>query len=316
MSQPKDSLSALENVAMSAVIEQRRRRRWGIFFKLVVLIYITGFIVASCVPHRAISGHAGEKHTALVDIKGAILPGTNNDADTIVTGLRGAFADKNTQAVIVRINSPGGSPVQADYVFTEIKRLRALHPNIKLYAVCSDACASGAYYIASAADDIYANPSSIVGSIGVLMNGFGFVDTLKKVGASRRLMTSGDHKGFLDPFSPVSDWDKNYVKHVLDQVHQRFIDQVKLGRGSRLKLGDPNLFSGLFWTGIDAKKLGLIDGFGSAGSVARDVVHNDNIVDYTKKQSLVSRLSEKLGASFSQHLGEQLGLDGQAENLR
>lgn len=305
-----DSLTVLKDVAMSAVIEQRRRRRWGIFFKLVFLLYVTGFIVLNFLPIDFTSTSLGKKHTALVDLNGAILPDTATTADSIVSGLRAAFEDKDTEAVILRINSPGGSPVQSDYVYTEIKRLREKYPEIKLYAVCSDVCASGAYYIAAAADAIYANPSSVIGSIGVLMNGFGFVGTMEKVGVSRRLLTSGEHKGFLDPFSPMSEWDKTYTQHVLDEVHDTFVARVKAGRGSRLNDTDPNLFSGLFWTGVDAKRLGLIDDFGSTGSVARDIIKNDNIVDFTQQQTVLERLAERFGASFSKEIGTMLGLSG------
>ncbi|MCD6056182.1 MAG: peptidase [Gammaproteobacteria bacterium] len=305
-----DSLTVLKDVAMSAVIEQRRRRRWGIFFKLVFLLYVTGFIILNFLPIDFTSTSLGKKHTALVDLNGAILPDTATTADSIVSGLRAAFEDKDTEAVILRINSPGGSPVQSDYVYTEIKRLREKYPEIKLYAVCSDVCASGAYYIAAAADAIYANPSSVIGSIGVLMNGFGFVGTMEKVGVSRRLLTSGEHKGFLDPFSPMSEWDKTYTQHVLDEVHDTFVARVKAGRGSRLNDTDPNLFSGLFWTGIDAKRLGLIDDFGSTGSVARDIIKNDNIVDFTQQQTVLERLAERFGASFSKEIGTMLGLNG------
>jgi protease-4 len=208
---------------------------------------------------------------------------------------------------VININSPGGSPVQADYIYSNIVRLKKKYPNKKLYAVCNDICASAAYYVATAADEIYANPSSIVGSIGVLINGFGFVDTLNKLGIERRLLTAGSEKGFLDPFSPAKPQDNAYAQKMLTIVHQHFIKAVQDGRGTRLK-NDPNIFSGLAWTGDQAKDLGLIDGFGSPGFVAREIIRNANIIDYTKKPGLLGSFTKDLSASFAHEIGAQFGL--------
>jgi len=225
----------------------------------------------------------------------------------LVSGLRRAFKDKNTAGVILRINSPGGSPVQSGYVYDEIKRLRKKYPDIKLYAVVTDICASGGYYIASAADEIYADKASIVGSIGVLMDGFGFVDTMKKVGVERRLLTAGKHKGILDPFSPLKPSEVKHVQRLLDSIHQQFIDAVKAGRGDRLA-DDPQLFSGLFWNGEEGLKLGLVDGLGSSSYVAREIIGEEKVVDYTARPNYFDRFAERIGATMANVLGENLGL--------
>ena len=246
-------------------------------------------------------------HTALININGPIFSSSPTNADSIATSLRAAFKDKHTQGIILRINSPGGSPVQADYVFNEILRLRAKHPKIKVYAVCTDICASGAYYIAAAADDIYANPASLVGSIGVVYNGFGFVDTLQKLGIQRRLITAGAHKGFLDPFSPLKSTEKVFAQNMLNDIHNQFIESVKKGRGKRLII-TAETFSGLVWPGNQAKKMGLIDGFASAGSVARDIIKNDNIVDYTVRPNYFERIAKHFGSAISSEAVKLLGL--------
>lgn len=298
----------LEKLLLETVNEQKRKRRWGIFFKIIYLIIIIYFL-CWLFDHKLTSKTLGKPHTALVDINGEIFSGKDASADSIVTALSKAFKDSKTRGIILRINSPGGSPVQASYVYNEIMRLKAKYPKIKVYAVCSDVCASAAYYIASAADTIYADPSSIVGSIGVLMDGFGFVDTLQKLGVQRRLITAGSEKGFLDPFSPMSPQDQNYAHIMLETVHQQFINAVKRGRGARLKI-TPLTFSGLAWTGAQALPLGLIDGFGSAGYVAREVIKNTNVVDYTKKSGLFSNLGKQMGTTFYHQFAEQLGLNG------
>lgn len=298
---------------MSAtLIEQRRARRWGIFFKSLFAFYL--FLVLAIF----LAGGGGEhhtyepgKHTAMVDIKGVIAAGSEASADNVIAGLKDAFSDQDTVGVILRINSPGGSPVQAGYIYDEIKRLRKEHPKVKVYAVVADICASGGYYIASAADDIYADKASLVGSIGVIMNGFGFVDTLKKFGIERRLYTAGAHKGFLDPFSPVKPDEVAHAKAMLENIHQQFIDAVKAGRGKRLK-EDKNmaLFSGLIWTGQESLKLGLIDGFGSSRTVARDIIKAPNIVNYTHRPNFWQRFADRVGASAATKLATMLHLDG------
>ncbi len=298
----------LKDIAMASLTEQRRSRRWGIFFKAAFLLYLIFLLVLLFWP--AGPSNIGKPHSALIDIKGPIFAGTQNSADKIVTSLRTAFKDKETKGIILRINSPGGSPVQADFIYNEIKRLREKNPDIKVYAACTDVCASGAYYVAAAADDIYADPSSLVGSIGVLMNSFGFVDTLQKVGATRRLITAGNHKGFLDPFSPLKPGEEQYAHKMLGEVHKQFIEKVEAGRGNRLKQNDPTIFSGLIWTGSDAKKLGLIDGFGSPGYVARDVIREKDIVDYSPRPDYLQKFADYFGASFSKQVESFFGLSG------
>lgn len=299
----------LEKLLFNTLKEQKSRRRWGVFFKLLVAVYF--FAVLWLIwPTDNIATPGKEKpHVALVEVRGEISEDNSASADNIIESLQAAFKDKNTQGVILEINSPGGSPVQANSVYNEIHYLRKKHPDIKLYAVCSDLCASGAYYIAAAADDIYADPSSLVGSIGVLMDGFGFVDTMQKLGVQRRLLTAGDHKGFLDPFSPVKPDEQKYAQAMLESVHQQFIQSVEKGRGTRLKK-DPDMFSGLVWTGAQALPLGLIDGFGDTYSVARDVIKNHTIVDYTVRPNVFEKLANRMGASFSQAVVSRLMFPG------
>lgn len=292
---------ALTRLAQAGLIEQRRARRWNLFFRFVWL----GIFVLIML--RVLSLGIGQvpqvegRHTALVRLEGVIAPGTQADAAIIGRGLRNAFRAKDTAGVILYVNSPGGSPVQADEINQEITRLRAEHPHIPVYAVCSDVCASGGYYAAVAAQDIYVNPASIVGSIGVRMDGFGFVDAMKKLGVTRRLMTAGSHKGGLDPFEPVKPDERAHVQQLLDQVHAQFIAAVKRGRGKRLA-NDPNLFSGYFWTGEAAKRLGLADGFGGVRYVARQVIRAPRVVDYTPRRDLFERVSQGFGASVANAL--------------
>ncbi|MES1987377.1 MAG: S49 family peptidase [Pseudomonadota bacterium] len=268
---PAWSLDALEKVLIANVEEQRRRRRWGIFFNSVFLCLLA-ILVFSMLPINYSNNKQHKPHVALIDLHGTVSDSGGIDADSVATSLKEAYDDKNTKAVILRINSPGGTPVQAAYIYDEVRRMEKLYPAIPVYAVCTDVCASAAYYIASAANQIYANPASLVGSIGVLIDDFGFPDTLKKFGVQRRLITSGSRKGFLDPFSPLSKADQQYAVSMLNDVHQQFIQSVQNGRGKRLKQQDPLLFSGLPWTGKQAIKLGLIDGFGSTGYVAREII--------------------------------------------
>ncbi|MBS1235571.1 MAG: peptidase [Proteobacteria bacterium] len=260
------------------------------------------------------SGTWGEKalasrYTALVDLDGEISAESNANADNIIQGLRDAFEAKAAVGVILQANSPGGSPVQSAYIYDEILRLREKYPDKPLYAVIGDVCASGCYYAVAAADKIYASPASIVGSIGVLMDGFGFVDGMKKLGIERRLLTAGENKGMLDPFSPLDSKARHHAQKMLDEIHGQFIDAVKQGRGDALK---PNkeIFSGLFWSGTKAKELGLVDEYGSAGSVARDVIGAEEIVDYTVRENLFHRLAERFGMAMGRSVASELHLSG------
>jgi len=282
----------INRLAFAAINEQRRSRRWNIFFKSLFFIYLIG-IFYLYTPSDTKDLKSGP-HTALVDISGPIADDAAANANSIAGGLRDAFKHKNTKAIVLRINSPGGSPVQAGYINDEVYRLKEKYPDIPVYAVVTDMCASAAYYIAVSADKIYANKASIVGSIGVLMNGFGFEGTMEKLGVERRLMTAGENKGFLDPFSPVSDTNKKHMQSLLDNVHTQFIDVVKKGRGDKL-VDNPDIFSGLFWSGDKSLELGLIDGLGSAGFVAREVIGEENIVDFTPRPNYLDRFAEKLG---------------------
>ena len=288
--------SVLEKLALSAIQEQRRARRWGIFFKILTLSYlfIILFLIMGWIG-RGDGSLVSGKHTALVELEGVIAPNNQASADNLIASLQAAFKDKGTQGVILRINSPGGSPVQAGLVNDEIRRLRAMYPKIPLYAVVEDICASGGYYIAAAADKIYVNKASIVGSIGVLMDGFGFTGTMQKLGVERRLLTAGENKGFMDPFSPRNPQHEEFTKKMLEEIHQQFINVVKEGRGKRLK-ETPEIFSGLFWSGQKSIDLGLADEMGSLGSVARDVIKADNIVDFTTHEGFADRIAKKFGA--------------------
>ena len=289
----------LEKLAMSALQEQRRARHWGIFFKVLTFgyLFIVLFLFMGWLGGSAES-RLGGKHTALVDLNGIIASDSAANAESIISSLQEAFKDKNTQGVILRINSPGGSPVQAGYITDEIHRLRAKYPQVPLYAVVEDICASGGYYVAAAADKIYVNKASLVGSIGVLMDGFGFTGTMEKLGVERRLMTAGENKGFLDPFSPINPVQQEHVHKMLAEIHQQFIDVVKQGRGKRLK-ESPDTFSGLIWTGQKSIELGLADDMGSLESVARDVVKAEDIVDFTTKEGLAERLAKRFGAGVA-----------------
>lgn len=307
----------IERLLGQAQLEQRRSRRWGIFFKLLLFIYLFAilFLVVWDRPSDGIA--VAEPHVAVVDLNGEIAADKPANADLLIDSLRDAFDADNAKAVLLRINSPGGSPVQADYVYNEIRRLRHQHPDKKLYAVITDMGASGAYYIASAADDIYANPASIVGSIGVIMSSFGLQKAADKLGVEHRVYTAGDNKDMLDPFAPVRPQDREHVQRMLDEVHQQFIAAVKKGRGDRLKVkGHPELFSGLFWTGQKALSLGLIDGLKSPGQVARDVVGVDKMVDYTVSGSTLDRLLKRFGTSIGAGVGQALGLESRSPALR
>ena len=289
----------LEKVALAAVTEQRRARKWGIFFKIVGFLYLTFILLMVLGLMNGADLPSAKSHSALVDLDGVIAPGSQASAERMIEGLQAAFKNKHTKGVILRINSPGGSPVQAGQINDEIKRLRAKHPAIPLYAVVEDICASGGYYVAVAADKIYVDKASLVGSIGVLMDGFGFTGTMDKLGVERRLVTAGENKGFLDPFSPVDPRHKAHVQNMLGEIHEQFIQTVKKGRGARLKETE-DMFSGLIWTGERSIALGMADALGSIESVARDVIKAEDIVDYTPRQSLADRFAKRFGAAAAE----------------
>jgi protease-4 len=290
----------LEKLAMSALQEQKRARNWGIFFKSLTFLYLFALLFFALEWIGPSSGSLGP-HTALIDLQGVIGDGGEITADNAISSLRSAFEDKHTKGVILRINSPGGSPVQAGIINEEIHRLRREHASIPLYAVVEDICASGGYYIAVAADKIYVDKASIVGSIGVLMDGFGFTGTMQKLGVERRLMTAGANKGFLDPFSPVNPVHKAHAQAMLNEIHQQFIKVVRDGRGKRLK-ETPEMFSGLFWSGAKSIELGLADSLGNSDYVAREVIKEENIVDFTAHEGLADRFAKRLGAATAQAL--------------
>jgi protease-4 len=290
----------LEKVALAAVQEQRRARRWGIFFKLLLFVYLFVLLFIGMGWFVKKDGLPG-KHTALVEVRGVIAAGGAASADNIITGLQDAFKDKGTQGVILRINSPGGSPVQAGYINDEIKRLRGKYPKIPIYAVVEDICASGGYYIAVAADKIYVDKASIIGSIGVLMDGFGFTGLMDKLGIERRLLAAGENKGFLDPFSPIRDSQKAYAETMLGDIHQQFITVVRQGRGKRLK-ETPEMFSGLLWIGQKSIELGLADAMGSVDYVAREVIKAEDIVDFTPRENIAERVARRFGAAMAETL--------------
>lgn len=292
----------IEKLAGDALKEQRRSRRWGIFFKLLTFAYL-GFLLWMFLDWRGETDRtAGGKHTALVEVTGVIDAKGNASADNVNSALQSAFKDKNTQGVILRINSPGGSPVQSGIIYDEIRRLREKYPDIPLYAVVEDICASGGYYVASATDRIYVDKASLVGSIGVLMDQFGFVETMDKLGVERRVLTAGENKAFLDPFSPLRATDVEHAKVLLGDIHRQFIEVVKKGRGTRLK-ESPELFSGLIWTGQKSIELGLSDGLGSVDYVARDVIKAADIVEYTRRDNFAERLARRFGAALAESFG-------------
>lgn len=287
----------LEKLVFATLQEQRAHRRWGIFFKIFSLLVV---LFALWVYYDYNNGDDSEtlgRHTALIDIDGAIESEGSGSAAVVIPALDKAFSDTGSVAVVLHINSPGGSPVQAGMIVDEILRLRKGYPAKPLYVVVDEMCASGGYYIAAAADKIYVNKASVIGSIGVLMDGFGFTGIMEKVGVERRLLTAGENKGFMDPFSPLTDKHKAYAQSMLNEIHQQFIDVVRTGRGKRLK-ETPDTFSGLFWSGAKAVEMGLADDFGTVDSVARDVVKAEDIVDYTQHEGLPERVLKKFGAAM------------------
>jgi protease IV len=301
---PQWERDLIANLATAALKEQRRARRWGIFFKLLTFAYLT-FILVIAVDWkgRAEMTSGGKKHTAMVEVSGVIAPGSDASAERVMAALQAAFKDKNTQGVVVRCNSPGGSPVQAQAIYDEMRRLRKQYPEIPLYAVIEDVCASGGYFVAVGADRIFVARASVVGSIGVLMNGFGFTGLMEKLGVERRLITAGDNKGMLDPFSPMEEKDVVHARQLMADIHQQFIGVVKEGRGQRLKEA-PEIFSGLIWTGQKSVELGLADAIGSLESVAREVVKAEDIVDFSTRESVVERFARRFGASAASALVE------------
>lgn len=284
----------LEKLAFSTIREQRRGRRWGIFFKSLTFLYLFLLLFLA----KGWIGDSGiksiDKHTALVNLDGMLTPNSVSSADNINASLRDAFKDKNTRGVIIQINSPGGSPVQAGYINDEILRLRSVYPDIPLYAVVGDICASGGYYVAAAADKIFVDKASLVGSIGVMLDGFGFAETLEKLGIERRLLTAGESKGFLDPFSPIDDKQLKHAQSMLAEVHNQFVSVVQKGRGDRLK-DDPIIFSGIIWTGEKSIELGLADAMGSVDYVAREIIQAEDIIDYTAREGLAERFAKRFG---------------------
>jgi protease IV len=291
----------LEKVALAAIAEQRAARRWGMVFKSLLMVYLFALLFVGMGWLKHGDYKSPGKHTALVDLIGVIASEGAASADIITSGLQAAFKDGNTQGVILRINSPGGSPVQAGYINDEIKRLRSQYPNIPLYVVVEDICASGGYYVAVAADRIYVDKASIVGSIGVVMDGFGFTGTMEKLGVERRAIAAGENKKFLDPFSPVNPAHKEFAEKMLGDIHQQFVTVVRDGRGKRLKEA-PEIFSGLVWVGTKSVELGLADALGSVDSVARDVIKAEDIVDFTPRENIAERVARKFGAAMAETL--------------
>lgn len=308
----------IEKLLGQAQEEHRKSRRWGIFFKILTFVYLFALLsmmVAGRSPSTSLS--AAEDHVAVVTVNGVIAPDQDASADLIVTGLTRAFEAENSKAVLLKINSPGGSPVQSNQVYNAIKRLRAEYPDKKLYAAITDVGASGAYYIASAADEIYADPASIVGSIGVIMAGFGLEEAADKLGVERRVLTAGENKAIMDPFSPIRPSDREHMKTMLNEIHQQFITAVRNGRGERLKEAEnPEIFSGLFWTGERAESMGLIDGLKSPGDVARDVVGIDEMVNYSASRSPMEEFLRKFGVSIGEGVASQLGMGAMVPSIR
>lgn len=294
----------IEKLATAALAEQKTSRRWSTFFKGLTFAYLLIVLL------MAIGVFSGAKkkfdaHTALIEISGVIQAGGEVNADGVMSSLHDAYANKGTKGIILRINSPGGSPVQAGIIYDEIRRQKKLHPEIPVYAVVEDICASGGYYIAAAADKIYVDKASIVGSIGVLMDGYGFTEVMKKVGIERRLLTAGENKAMLDPFSPVNPKHQALAQTMLNEIHEQFKAVVRQGRGARLK-ETSETFSGLFWSGEQSIKIGLADALGSADYVAREVIKQEDIVDFTYQDDFASRIAKRIGASASAAIGEVL----------
>lgn len=308
----EEDRSLIEKLVFAAQVEQRCSRRWGVFFKLMVLIWL--FVVSAGVFMSARLGSSlgvgsSSVYTALIELEGVIAAGEQAGADNVVGGLRDAFKDTNVKGIVLRINSPGGSPVQSGYIYDEIRRLKKTRDDIKVYAVIVDVGASGAYYIASAADEIYADKASLVGSIGAYMASFGLDGAMEKVGITRRFYKSGEFKGVSDPFQPEDPVAVEHIRTMVASIHQQFIDSVKLGRGTRLG-DDPQLYSGLIWSGEQAVDLGLVDGLGSSSYVARELIGEEEIVDFTRQLSQFERFARQLGVGAMHTIANVLALDG------
>ena len=292
----------LEKLAMEALKEQRRSRRWGIFFKLLLFAYITVAVLLA-IDWKAPAGGKDGRHTALVELNGIIAPGSDSSSEKVITALNAAFKDKGTQGVVLRINSPGGSPVQSQSIYDEMRRLRQKYPTIPLFAVVEDMCASGGYYVAAGADRIFVSKSSIVGSIGVRLDGFGVTGLMEKIGVERRLLTSGENKAMLDPFSPVDEKQKEHAQKLIEEIHQQFVAAVREGRGKRLK-ESPDLFTGLIWSGAKSVELGLTDAFGGLEFVAREIIKAEDVVDFTQKDNIAEKFARRFGAGAASALLE------------
>jgi len=301
---PEFEQQLANQVANEFLKEQKRNRRWGIFFKFLFAVYLLGFLLIYLTESMDMrsGGLSGDKHTALIEIEGVIGAGERASADNIVSGLRAAYENENTAGIILRINSPGGSPVQSGYVNDEIFRLKNEYPDIPVYAVISDLCASGGYYIASAADEIYADKASLVGSIGVIMAGFGFVEAIDKLGVERRVVHAGENKAFMDPFVPLKEEDVAHVDAMLDEIYEQFKAVVKKGREDKLSVDDETVFSGLLWTGEKAMDIGLVDELGSSSYVAREVIGAEDIINFSYKPNYLDRFAERLGSSVGNSL--------------
>jgi protease IV len=296
----------IERLATEGLLEQQRARRWGIFFKLLGFgcVFLVLFLVLASI--GASDRGCQDKCTALVELRGELDSDGRASAENVIAGLQAAFKEKGTQGVILRVDSPGGSPVQAGAINDEIRRLRAKYPDTPIYAVVEEICASGAYYVAVATDKIFVDKASLVGSIGVIMDGFGFVGIMDKLGVERRALTAGENKDFLDQFAPVVPKQKEYAQQMLDEIHQQFITAVKQGRGARLK-ETPEMFSGLVWSGQRSIELGLTDALGTVNSVARDVIKAEDVVDFTQQETLADRVARKFGASMGSTLASSIG---------
>lgn len=308
----------IEKLLGQAQDEHRKSRRWGIFFKILTFVYLFALLSMMMAGGRSSSSLAvAEEHVAVVEVNGVIAPDQDASADLIVTGLTRAFEAENSKAVLLKINSPGGSPVQSNQVYNAITRLRDEYPDKKVYAAITDVGASGAYYIASAADEIYADPASIVGSIGVIMASFGLEEAADKLGVERRVLTAGDNKSIMDPFSPIRPSDRRHMETMLNEIHQQFITAVRNGRGDRLKEEEnPDVFSGLFWTGERAATMGLVDGLKSPGDVARDVAGIDELVNYSASRSPMEEFLRNFGVSIGEGIASQIGLEGAVPSIR
>lgn len=299
--------SLIEKALLENVKEQRRARRWRGFYKFLIFAFIA-IVIFMAFSGKSTKQTILKEHVAQIDLTGEIGMQHEIESDNVISSLQRAFNEQRTKAIVLRINSPGGTPVQSAYIYDEILRLRKLHPNKKVYGVISDICASGAYYVAAACDGIYANPSSMIGSIGVLMPNFGFVETMKKLGVEQRSLTAGKNKLFLDPFSEKDEDQVRFAKTLLEDIHTQFIKAVKKGRGDKLKGNDDVLFTGLIWTGDQALALGLIDGLGDAGYVKREIIKLDETVDYTQTTNIFDKMFSKFGVTVGKQLAVELGI--------